>query len=73
LPISAKLFIPSGSILDIQSVINTTHNGGCRCYLVILGGIIDVPIYLNSKSTFISCNAGDFGLGNNNSILNKAP
>ncbi|CAF3587384.1 unnamed protein product [Rotaria sp. Silwood1] len=57
LPMNAKLFIPAGSILDIQSVINTTQNGGCRCYLAILGGI-DVPIYLNSKSTFISCSAG---------------
>jgi urea carboxylase len=57
LPMNSKLFIPAGSILDIQSVVTINNNGGCRCYLAILGGI-DVPNYLNSKSTFISCTAG---------------
>ena len=59
LPMNSKLFVPAGSTIDIQSVINSNNNGGCRCYLSILGGI-DVPTYLNSKSTFISCNAGGY-------------
>jgi urea carboxylase len=57
LPMNSKLFIPGGSILDIQSINNTYINGGCRCYLAIFGGI-NVPTYLNSKSNFTSCGAG---------------
>nr|WP_221434283.1 biotin-dependent carboxyltransferase family protein [Geomicrobium halophilum] len=52
--LGAPLFIPANSELAFKPT-----NRGCRAYLAVAGGI-DVPLVMNSKSTYVRAGIGGF-------------
>ena len=56
-PMWSKIHIPTGGVLSIGKM--PKGSAGCRCYLAIGGGL-DIPEFLGSKSTFPAFGFGGF-------------
>jgi antagonist of KipI len=54
IPFNKPVFIPAGAMVSIQN-----HASNCRIYLAIAGGW-DVPVILESRSTFLTAKFGGF-------------
>lgn len=50
----SRIIVPAGSTLEFGAC----EEAGARVYLAIRGGFPEIPLYLDSKSTFTS---GQFG------------
>lgn len=53
-PLGTPIFVPADSTIRFRSISN-----GCRAYLAVSGGI-DVPVVLNSRSTYLRAGIGGY-------------